>query len=167
MMRKLLSHAALCFGLALASSIPAYSADAELKAAIAKDYDSYLKDLFVHFHKNPELSLVETKTAARLAKELRLAGFKVTEGVGVAVDGNPSTGIVAIMENGPGPLVMMRADTDGLPVKEDSGLNYASQAMQISPINGENVPVMHACGHDVHITSLVGTARYMAATKDT
>ncbi|MBT1449965.1 amidohydrolase [Glaciecola sp. XM2] len=166
MNKPLLKSIALGVSLMFACSSPAFSADSELKAAIQQDYDSYLKDLFIHFHQNPELSLVETQTAARLAQELRLAGFEVTEGVGVAVDGFPATGIVAMMENGPGPLVMMRADMDGLPVKEDSGLEYASQAMQISPINGENVPVMHACGHDVHITSLVGTARYMAENKD-
>ncbi len=109
---------------------------------------------------------MENKTAARLAKELKLAGFEVTEGFGVAVEGNPSTGIVAIMKNGEGPLVMMRADMDGLPLEEKSGLNYASKVMQISPITGKEVSVMHACGHDVHITSLVGTARHMAAMKD-
>ncbi|MFC7048403.1 amidohydrolase [Emcibacter nanhaiensis] len=131
----------------------------DLSKTIAKDYDSYLKDLFVHFHKNPELSLTETKTAARLAKELRAEGFEVTEGVG-------GTGIVAIMKNGDGPLVMMRADMDGLPVEEKSGLPYASKATQKDPITGNMVPVMHACGHDVHITSLVGTARRMNAMKD-
>lgn len=165
-MKTLLLNTALCLGFLMVSSLPALSADADLKAAIEDDYNRYLKDLFIHFHKNPELSLVETKTAARLAQELSTAGFDVTEGVGVAVDGNPSTGIVAIMKNGDGPLVMMRADMDGLPVEEKSGLDYASTARQISPINGEEVPVMHACGHDVHITSLVGTARRMAAMKD-
>jgi hippurate hydrolase len=104
------------------------------------------------------LSLVENKTAARLAKELRDTGFKVKEGVG-------GTGIVAILENGPGPMVMMRADMDGLPVEEKSGLANASTARQKSPITGKLVPVMHACGHDVHITSLVGTARRMASMK--
>lgn len=128
-----------------------------LSEAIAKDYDDHLGDLFVHFHQNPELSYMETKTAARLAEELIATGFEVTEGVG-------GTGIVAIMENGPGPLIMMRADMDGLPVQEKSGLEYASVAKQVDP-NGNEVFVMHACGHDVHITSLVGTARQMAARK--
>lgn len=129
-----------------------------LSEAIAKDYDDHLGDLFVHFHQNPELSFMETQTAARLAEELIAAGFEVTEGVG-------GTGIVAIMENGSGPLLMMRADMDGLPVQEKSGLEYASVAKQIDP-NGNEVFVMHACGHDVHITSLVGTARQMAARRD-
>ena len=155
---------AAVLGLTLLTA-PLMAADS-IHDAVAKDYDNYLSDLFVHFHKNPELSLVETKTAARIAKELKAVGFDVTEGVGVEIDGNPGTGIVAIMKNGDGPLVMMRADMDGLPVPEKSGLSYASKAMQISPITGKEVPVMHACGHDVHITSLVGTARRMAAMKD-
>ena len=94
-----------------------------------------------------------------MAAELRAAGFDVTEGVG-------GTGVVAMLENGDGPLVMMRADMDGLPVEEKSGLPNASKAMQEDPITGNTVPVMHACGHDVHITSLVGTARQMVARKD-
>jgi len=130
-----------------------------LSADVQRDYDAHLADLFVHFHRNPELSLVEHETAARMAEELRSAGFDVTEGVG-------GTGIVAMMENGPGPHVMMRADMDGLPVEEKSGLPYASEATQVDPITGDVVPVMHACGHDVHITSLVGTARYMSRNKD-
>jgi hippurate hydrolase len=126
---------------------------------VVKDYQDYLKPLFVHFHQNPELSMVEFNTARRMAEELKAAGFQVTEKVG-------GTGVVAMMENGNGPLVMMRADMDGLPIEERSGLPYASKATQEDPITGNIVPVMHACGHDVHITSLVGTARYMSANKD-
>jgi amidohydrolase len=139
-------------------SIGSAGAD-ELRVAIDADYSDYLAGLFDHFHRNPELSLVENKTAARMAVELRSAGFDVTEGVG-------GTGIVAMMKNGDGPLVMMRADMDGLPIEEKSGLPYASVATQEDPITGNVVSVMHACGHDVHITSLVGTARQMAARKD-
>jgi len=135
------------------------SAVADLQSNVADDYDTYLADLVDHFHRNPELSLVEHQTAARMAKELRAAGFDVTEGVG-------GTGIVAIMKNGDGPMVMMRADMDGLPVEEKSGLANASVATQTDPITGNVVPVMHACGHDVHITSLIGTARNMSARKD-
>jgi hippurate hydrolase len=130
-----------------------------LSDAVEKDYQQHLGALFEYFHRNPELSSLETKTAARLAEELRDAGFEVTEGVG-------GTGVVAILGNGQGPLVMMRADMDGLPVPEKSGLEYASKATQID-WDGNEVPVMHACGHDVHMTSLVGTARVMAASKDT
>jgi len=131
----------------------------ELADSIERDYDNYLADLWDHFHQNPELSLVEFQTAERMAKELRDAGFEVTENVG-------GTGVVAMLENGNGPLVMMRADMDGLPVEEKSGLPNASKAQQEDPITGNVVPVMHACGHDVHITSLVGTARQMVARKD-
>ena len=126
--------------------------------AVKADYDQHLEALFLDFHKNPELSYVETRTAKIMAKELRAAGATVTEGVG-------GTGVVGIMKNGEGPTVLVRADMDGLPVKEDSGLPYSSAAHQVD-IDGKEMPVMHACGHDVHITSLVGTARRLAAMKD-
>jgi hippurate hydrolase len=131
----------------------------ELNDAIKTDYDDYLWPLFDHFHRNPELSTIEHQTATRMAKELDRAGFEVTEGVG-------GTGVVALLKNGEGPLVMMRADMDGLPVEEKSGLENASRMQQIDPITGNQVFTMHACGHDVHITSLVGTARQMANRKD-
>ena len=143
--------------LAVLFSVPAFASD--LADAVNKDSDEHLADLFDHFHRNPELSTIEHETARRMALELSLAGFDVTEGVG-------GTGVVAMLENGPGPLVMMRADMDGLPVEEKSGLENASRAKQIDPITGNEVFTMHACGHDVHITSLVGTARHMAANKD-
>jgi len=138
-------------------ALPAVAGD--LSQAIAKDYDGHLASLFDYFHRNPELSFLETKTAARLASELRAAGFQVTEGIG-------KTGVVAILKNGPGPMVMMRADMDGLPMLEKSGLANASTAMQ-KDTEGKLTPVAHSCGHDVHMTSLVGTARRMAAAKDT
>ena len=134
------------------------SADEALRKDIAADYDKNLSALFTHFHQNPELSFKETKTAERLAKEIEALGYDVTTGVG-------RTGVVAVLKNGSGPTVMIRADMDGLPVKEDSGLSYASTATQVD-LDGKEKPVMHACGHDVHITSLVGTARQMAARKD-
>ncbi|MCH8945136.1 MAG: amidohydrolase [Proteobacteria bacterium] len=138
-------------------TIPALAGD--ISDAVKKDYDEYLAELFDHFHRSPELSTIETETARRMAMELSLAGFEVTEGVG-------GTGVVAILKNGEGPLVMMRADMDGLPIEEKSGLANASRATQQDPITGNTVFTMHACGHDVHITSLVGTARYMVARKD-
>ncbi len=144
----------------LASLLFAVSASAgELADSIKSDYDEHLGALWDHFHRNPELSRVEFKTAARMAEELRVAGFAVTEGIG-------GTGVVAMLENGNGPLVMMRADMDGLPVEEKSGLPNSSTVRQVSALSGEESPVMHACGHDVHITSLVGSARQMAARKD-
>lgn len=146
---------ALLIGLMIAAPVQAQN----LEKAVQKDYDSHLGELFKWFHQNAELSLMEYNTAAQLAAELRAAGFEVTEEVG-------GTGVVAVLENGPGPTVMMRADMDGLPVEEKSGLPYASRNKQID-WNGNEVFVMQACGHDVHITSLVGTARYMANNRDT
>ena len=143
--------------LAVLISLPAFAS--ELEDAVSTDYDEYLAGLFDYFHRNPELSTIETETARRMAMELSLAGFEVNEGVG-------GIGVVAILENGAGPLVMMRADMDGLPVEEKSGLENASRAQQKDPVTGNMVYTMHACGHDVHITSLVGTARYMAANMD-
>lgn len=134
-----------------------FAAD-DLRESIAADYDNNLESLFLHFHANPELSNFEFETAKRLAAEIRDLGYEVTEGVG-------GTGIVAVMKNGTGPTLMIRADMDGLPLKEDSGLPYASQAIQ-KGVGGKEYPVMHACGHDVHITALVGTARQMAERRD-
>jgi len=147
------------FALISAFLVVAHAQGSELSDSIKLDYDSYLAELWDHFHRNPELSLVEFETAQRMASELRGAGFTVTEGVG-------GTGLVAMLENGDGPLVMMRADMDGLPIEEQSGLSNASRKQQESPITGNTVYTMHACGHDVHITSLVGTARQMSARKE-
>lgn len=143
-----------------ATSSPANVANArfDLRSAIATDYAQNLEPLFKHFHANPELSGREQQTAARLANELRALGYDVTTGVG-------GTGAVAVMRNGVGETVMLRADMDGLPVKEDSGLPFASTVMQ-ADLDGFVKPVAHACGHDVHTTSLIGAARQLAARKD-
>ncbi len=146
-------------GLAALSIIAVSVNASDLGTAVQQDYDDYLWPLFDHFHRNPELSTIEHETAARMAEELRAAGFDVEEGIG-------GTGVVAILQNGQGPLVMMRADMDGLPVEEKSGLENASRKQQVDPLTGNAVFTMHACGHDVHITSLVGTARQMVARKD-
>ncbi len=138
--------------------VQATGAREPLQQAIAADYEATLEDLFQHFHANPELSHREFETAKRLARELRALGYDVTEQVG-------GTGVVAVLENGDGPTVMLRADMDGLPVEEKSGLPYASRARQVD-IDGQEHPVMHACGHDVHMTALVGTARQLAARSD-
>lgn len=138
---------------------PLIACGTELGESVEQDYEEYLWPLFDHFHRNPELSLVEQETATRMAEELRAAGFEVTENVG-------GTGVVALLRNGEGPRVMMRADMDGLPVEEKSGLENASRKQQTDPITGNLVYTMHACGHDVHITSLIGTARQMAARTD-
>lgn len=128
------------------------------RATIERDYDAHLEALFEHLHRHPELSFLERETAKRLARELRRAGAKVSEGVG-------GTGVVGLMQNGEGPLVLVRADMDGLPIREQSGLDYASTATQRDQ-DGREVPVMHACGHDVHMTVLVGTARRLADLRD-
>ena len=130
----------------------------ELTQAVLTDYNNHLGVLFQDFHAHPELSYLEVRTAAKMADELRAVGFEVTEQIG-------GTGIVAIMKNGDGPMIMMRADMDALPVEEKTGLSYASVATQTN-LAGKLMPVMHACGHDLHITSLIGTARRMAATRD-
>ncbi|OAO00030.1 peptidase M20 [Sphingomonadales bacterium EhC05] len=128
-----------------------------LSEAIATDYDNSLEALFIDFHKNPELSYKETRTASIIAREWRAAGWTVTEKVG-------GTGVVAVMKNGEGPTVMLRADMDGLPLLEDTDLDYKSTAKQIG-LDGKEKNVMHACGHDVHVTSLIGTARQLAGSK--
>lgn len=130
---------------------------ASLDAAIAADYP-YLESLFRHFHAHPELSMQEHETAKRLAAEFRQLGFTVTEGVG-------TTGVVALLENGPGPRLLLRADMDALPVQEKTSLPWASKQRQVN-LEGEEMPVMHACGHDMHMTNLVGVARRMVAMKD-
>lgn len=137
---------------------PAQAKEPDFAAAVEADYDASLEAMFLDFHRNPELSYKETRTAAIMAKALRaVGGIDVTEGVG-------GTGVVGVMRNGKGPTVLVRADMDGLPLKEDSGVAYPSSVTQ-EDIDGVVRPVMHACGHDVHITSLVGTARQLARLK--
>jgi hippurate hydrolase len=124
---------------------------------IAADYPR-MDALYKHLHKNPELSLQEEKTAARLAQELKDAGFEVTEKVG-------GHGVVAVLKNGKGPTILVRADMDGLPIVERTGLPYASK-VRARGFTGEEVGVMHACGHDVNMTCLTGTGRVLVAMKD-
>jgi len=134
-------------------------AEPDYAAAIRADFDASGAALFDYFHRNPELSFQEVNTAARMAKELRaIPGVVVTEKVG-------GTGVVGVLKNGAGPTVMIRADMDGLPVEEKSGLANASKVRQIGP-DGKESPVMHACGHDTHITGMIATAKRLAAMKD-
>ncbi len=116
-----------------------------------------LRDFYIDLHQHPELSLHEEKTAAKIAARLRQAGFEVTTGVG-------GTGVVGVLQNGSGPTVMLRTELDALPVEEKTGLPYAS-TVRVKDDAGAEVPVMHACGHDVHMTALVGTAAEMARRK--
>ena len=157
MMRLLATTAAL----ALLAFGPAHaqqgSTDAELRLAVARDYDANLGALFDDFHRNPELSGMEVRTSGIMAARLTALGYDVTTGVG-------GTGVVAVLRNGDGPTVMIRADMDGLPLSEQSGLANASTVLQTDS-DGVEKPVMHACGHDVHITALIGTARQMMARR--
>jgi hippurate hydrolase len=132
------------------------AANARLAALLDKNYpalDAIYKDLHAH----PELGLQEVRTAGILAQHLRKAGFTVTEKVG-------GTGVVAVMRNGPGPTILVRADMDALPMEEKTGLAWASKAR--ATYEGRDVPVMHACGHDTHVAYLVGVAQALAAMRD-
>jgi len=140
------------------------AADSRVKerlAGVEKLLDGDMKQLvalYQHLHANPELSLEENRTAVRLADEMRGLGYAVTEKVG-------GTGVVAVLKNGDGPVVLIRTDMDGLPVTEQTGLPYASK-VRTRDKSGNEVGVMHACGHDVHMTCWVGTARALASAKD-
>jgi amidohydrolase len=129
----------------------------EIQRRIADNY-GYLESLYKHFHTHPELSLQEVQTGARLVQELREIGFEVTPHVG----GN---GVVAVLKNGVGPTVLVRTDMDALPVVEQTGLPYASK-VRARDKNGNDVGIMHACGHDMHMTCWVGTARVLAGMRD-
>jgi len=129
--------------------------------SLSKEVDGVYPEahsLYLDLHQNPELSSHETKTAAKLASQLRGLGYDVTEHVG-------GTGIVAILKNGPGPVVMLRTELDALPVEEKTGLVYASK-VRAKDDAGRDVPVAHACGHDLHMAAIVGTAAIMAHSKD-
>ena len=141
----------------LAQQTPQSLADAELPSLVGM-----YKDLHTH----PELSGYEERTAALVAKELRAAGCQVTEHVGKYEDSKlKAYGVVGVMKNGDGPIVLVRTDTDALPVEEETGLPYASKVLAKNE-DGKDVHVMHACGHDTHIAAFIGTARALANLKD-
>jgi amidohydrolase len=117
-----------------------------------------IEALYIDLHRNPELAFQETQTAARLSARVKALGFDVTTGVG-------RTGIVAVMKNGPGPTVMLRTELDALPVEEKTGLPFASTVV-VKNASGQSTPVMHACGHDIHMSAWAGTARLMAGHRD-
>ncbi|MEO7030093.1 MAG: amidohydrolase [Acidobacteriaceae bacterium] len=123
-----------------------------------------LVDTYKDLHAHPELSHHEERTSAILAKALREAGYTVADHVGKYPDGSRAFGVVAILKNGPGPTLLVRADMDALPIVEETGLPYASHVMT-KTASGQATGVMHACGHDIHTTVLIGTARALAAMK--
>jgi amidohydrolase len=149
---------AASFAVAILVARSAAAVPDTVAASISAQYPS-LEALYKDLHAHPELSLQEEKTAARVAEELRAAGFEVTEKFG-------GTGVVGVLRNGPGPTLLIRTDMDALPVKEETGLPYASTVRTLN-LSGADVPVMHACGHDVHMTVFIGTARMLSGLKDT
>ncbi len=141
--------------LAMMLSAPVQAQD--LRADLEADMPG-LMELYRDLHANPELSFEEHETAAKLAKRMRDLGFEVTEGVG-------RTGVVSVMKNGEGPTVLLRADMDGLPVVEQTGLPYASE-VTATPASGVTTGVMHACGHDTHMAGFIGAAQLLVDHKD-
>ena len=139
----------------LCTAVTAQAGDSA--AWIESNLDS-LAELYLHLHTHPELSYQEKETADRIANEWKSAGYKITRNVG-------GFGVVAVLKNGKGPTVMLRTDLDALPVTEATGLNYASKVL-VTNDDGSRTGVMHACGHDIHMTSLVGVAQYLATHKD-
>ena len=142
--------------------LAALAASACAQGPSSKEVEAVYSDahaLYVDIHQNPELSSHETQTAAKLAGRLRGLGYEVTEHVG-------GTGIVAILKNGAGPTVMLRTELDALPVEEKTGLAYASK-VHAKDNAGHDVPVAHACGHDLHRAAILGTATIMAHSKET
>lgn len=140
---------------AIAHASPSRSEPAvrELQQSIKSDYDAHLSRLFVDIHEHPELSFKEARTAKIIAHELATTGTKVTEHVG-------GTGVVGVLHNGPGPVIMIRTELDALPLKERSGVPYSSQVRQ-TDIDGVETYVMHACGHDAHMAILIGVAHQL------
>ncbi|MFL6728392.1 MAG: amidohydrolase [Sphingomicrobium sp.] len=144
--------------IAAAMTLPLSPASAAvLSDAIRADMPQ-LMNLYRDLHANPELSMQEVRTPAKLAAEMKKLGFQVTEKVG-------KTGVVAVLRNGPGPVLLIRADMDALPVKEQTGLPFASKVVG-KTLDGVDSPVMHACGHDTHITTWLATGKRLAAMQD-
>lgn len=149
----------LTFAASLIALLPAttQAQDNPLRDRIASDMPG-LMEIYRDLHANPELAFQETRSAAIMAKAARAAGYEVTEKVG-------KTGIVAVMRNGPGPTVLIRADMDALPLEEKTGLPFASTKRAVSVTSGVESGVMHACGHDTHMTAWIETARLLAARR--
>ena len=137
---------------------------AQTLPAVVKGEVPDLVETYKGIHSHPELSHHEEHTSALLAGELRKAGYTVTERIGKYPDGSQAYGVIAILENGQGPRLLIRTDLDALPVVEETGVPYASM-VKTKNAAGQDVGVMHACGHDIHITTMIGTARALVALK--
>lgn len=159
---NLRAFALLALSVGMPCAVRAQNADL---ASSAQRQLPALTEVYKQLHRNPELSQHEEKTSAFLAGELRKLGYTVTERVGKYDDGSQAYGVVALLENGEGPRLLLRTDMDALPVEEKTGLEYAS-TLHATNAQGQTVGVMHACGHDLHMTVLLGVAREMAARKD-
>src|SRR3990172_113151 len=162
---------ALCCAVLLALPLAAQqkaaettSVNAKLDDLVTKELDS-LVGIYKHLHQNPELSAQEKETATLVARDLPQLGFEVTENFGTYDNGQKAYGVVAVLRNGAGPTVLVRTDMDALPVEERTGLPYASRVRVKNP-DGAEVGVMHACGHDLHMTSFLGTARMLVRLRN-
>jgi len=148
-----------CLALALLTAASTARADAPPRGLVGlEEIYPKLDALYLELHKNPELSMKEEKTAARLAGELKALGYQVTTGVG-------GTGVVGVLKNGTGPTVLLRTELDALPIEEKTGLPFASTA-KVVDLNGKTQPAMHACGHDIHMAGWTGAAALLARHKD-
>ena len=144
--------------------VPTVSSAQDLPVLVTTEMPQLLT-IYKELHQHPELSHQEKQTSALLADDLRKAGFTVTENVGKYEDGTQAYGVVAVMKNGSGPTVLVRTDMDALPVEEKTGLPYASTVRSKNEV-GDDVGVMHACGHDIHITTMIGVARAITHMKN-
>ena len=153
--------------LPLLVSISSVAIHAQQPAPLAQSVEAQMPALietYKDFHRHPELSHDEEQTSAKLAADLRKLGYTVTDHVGRYMDGKQARGVVAVLENGKGPRLLIRADMDALPVEEKTGLDYASTVHAKNP-DGQTTGVMHACGHDIHMTVLLGTAKELVEHK--
>ena len=146
------------FGCWEANAQPTHSSAAQTIASPSNDLLATLEDTYKDIHANPELAMQEHRTAGIAAKWLRQNGFEVTENVG-------GTGVVGILRNGEGSTVLLRADMDALPMKENTGLPYASKQV-VTDLTGQETPVAHSCGHDMHVTWLMGATGILAANQE-
>ena len=159
--RRILPVAALCwFFLQLVPAGLAQSSGSDLSwipPRVDREFPS-LFELYRHLHANPEIAFQEVRTAQRMARELEASGFEVSRSIG-------GHGVVGLLRNGEGPTLMLRTDLDGLPITEETGLEYASK-VRIQDPDGQSIGLMHACGHDVHMTCFVGAARILGREKN-